>query len=96
MRAILDVVLLVLGLYTWVVIAAAVFSWLYAFGVVNPRNQIVARIGEVLYRITEPAIAPIRRFMPNLGGIDLSPVVLLLLIFLIQNIIIRYVYPYVF
>jgi len=96
MRAILDVVLLVLDLYTWIVIAAAVFSWLYAFGVVNPRNQIVARIGEVLYRITEPAIAPIRRFMPNLGGIDLSPVVLLLLIFLIQNIIIRYVYPYVF
>jgi len=96
MRAILDVVLLVLTMYTYVIIAAAVFSWLYAFGVVNPRNQIVARIGEVLYRITEPVIAPIRRFMPNLGGIDLSPVVVLLLIFLIQNVIGRYVYPYVF
>lgn len=95
MRAILDVVLLVLDLYTWVVIAAAVFSWLYAFNVVNPRNQIVATIGEMLYKLTEPVIRPIRRVMPNLGGIDLSPVVLLLLIFLIQNVIIRYVYPYV-
>ena len=96
MRAILDVVLLVLDLYTWVVIAAAVFSWLYAFNVVNPRNQIVAMIGDVLYKLTEPVIRPIRKVMPNLGGIDLSPVVLLLLIFLIQNVIIRYVYPYVF
>jgi len=96
MRAILDVVLLVLDLYTWVVIAAAVFSWLYAFNVVNPRNQIVAMIGDVLYKLTEPVIRPIRKVMPNLGGIDLSPVVLLLLIFLIQNIIIRYVYPNVF
>ena len=83
-------------MYTYVIIAAAVFSWLYAFGVVNPRNQIVARIGEVLYRITEPVITPIRRFAAGFGGIDLSPVVVLLLIFLIQNVIGRYVYPYVF
>jgi YggT family protein len=96
MRAILDVVLIVLNLYTWVVIAAAVFSWLYAFNVVNPRNNIVATIGNVLYRLTEPVVRPIRRFMPDLGGIDLSPVVLLLLIFLIQNIIVRYIYPNVF
>lgn len=96
MRAILDVILVVLNLYTWVVIAAAVFSWLYAFNVVNPRNQVVGMIGETLYRLTEPLIRPIRRFMPNLGGIDVSPVVLLLLIFLIQNIIVRYIYPNVF
>ena len=56
MRAILDLVLLVLRLYTWVVIASAIFSWLYAFGVVNPRNQFVAMIGRVLYQLTEPAL----------------------------------------
>ena len=96
MRAILDLVLLVLHLYTWVVIASAIFSWLYAFGVVNPRNQFVAMIGRVLYQLTEPALRPIRRYVPSFGGLDLSPVILLLLIFLIERIIIYYVYPYVF
>ncbi len=96
MRAILDVVLLVLGLYKWVVIASAIFSWLYAFGVVNPRNQFVATIGRVLYQLTEPALRPIRRYVPNIGGLDISPVILLLLIFLIERIIIYYIYPNVF
>jgi YggT family protein len=80
----------------WVIIAAAVFSWLYAFNVVNPRNQVVSTIGQFLYNLTEPALRPIRQFMPNLGGIDISPVVLILLIILIQQIIINYIYPYVF
>ena len=96
MRAILDLVLLVLRLYTWVVIASAIFSWLYAFGVVNPRNQFVAMIGRVLYQLTEPALRPIRRYVPNFGGLDISPVILLLLIFLVERIIIYYIYPYVF
>ena len=96
MRAILDLVLLVLHLYTWVVIASAIFSWLYAFNVVNPRNQFVAMIGRVLYQLTEPALRPIRRYVPNFGGLDISPVILLLLIFLIERIIIYYIYPNVF
>ena len=96
MRAILDLVLLVLRLYTWVVIASAIVSWLYAFGVVNPRNQFVAMIGRVLYQLTEPALRPIRRYVPNFGGLDISPVILLLLIFLIERIIIYYIYPNVF
>ena len=96
MRALLDVLLLVLDLYTWIIIASAIFSWLYAFGVVNPRNQFVGTIGKMLYQLTEPALRPIRRFLPNMGGLDLSPIVLLLLIFLIERIIIYYVYPYVF
>ena len=96
MRAILDLVLLVLRLYTWVVIASAIFSWLYAFGVVNPRNQFVAMIGRVLYQLTEPALRPIRRYVPNFGGLDISPVILLLLIFLVERIIIYYIYPNVF
>jgi len=96
MRAILDVVLIVLHIYIWLLIAAAVLSWLVAFNVVNTRNQFVAMVGDFLYRITEPLLAPIRRRMPNLGGIDISPVILILLIFLIESIIVRYIYPNVF
>lgn len=96
MRAILDVVLIALDIYIYVIIASAIFSWLYAFNIVNSSNQVIATIGQVLYNLTEPALRPIRRFMPNLGGVDISPIALLLGIFLIQNIIIRYIYPNVF
>jgi YggT family protein len=96
MRAVLDVILIVLQLYIYLLIAAAVLSWLIAFNVVNTRNQFVAMVSDFLYRITEPALRPLRRIMPNLGGIDLSPVILILLIILIENIIIRYIYPNVF
>ena len=96
MRAILDVVLLALDIYTWIIILSAIFSWLYAFGVVNPRNQFVATIANLLYQVTEPALRPIRRFLPNFGSIDLSPIVLLLIVFLIERVIVYYVYPYVF
>lgn len=96
MRALLDVILLVLQIYVWLLIAAAVLSWLVAFNVVNTRNQVVATVGEFLYRITEPALRPIRSVLPNLGGIDISPIILILLIFFIENVIVRYVYPYVF
>ena len=93
MRAILDIVLIVLDLYIWLLIAAAILSWLIAFNVVNTRNQFVATVGEFLYRITEPALRPIRNMMPNLGGIDISPVILILIIFLIERVIIYYIYP---
>ena len=96
MRSILDIILLVLQLYIWLLIASAVLSWLVAFNVVNTRNQVVATIGEFLQRITEPALRPIRSMMPNLGGIDISAVILILIILLIENVIIRYIYPHVF
>jgi YggT family protein len=76
---------LVLELYAYVLIAMIVFSWLHAFGVVNPRNQAVATIGDVLYRLTEPVLRPIRRILPNLGGLDLSPIVVFLAIFVIRQ-----------
>jgi YggT family protein len=82
-----------LQLYVWILIIAAIFSWLVAFNVVNTRNQIVGMVGEFLYRITEPALRPIRNIMPQLGGIDISPVILILIIFLIERIIIYYIYP---
>jgi YggT family protein len=93
MRSILYVILLVLDLYIWLLIAAAVLSWLVAFNVVNARNQFVAMVGDFLYRITEPILRPLRNMLPNLGGIDLSPVVVILVIILIKDIIVRYIYP---
>jgi YggT family protein len=96
MRAVLDIVLLVLQIYIWLLIAAAVLSWLVAFNVVNTRNQVVHMIGDMLYRLTEPLLRPIRSMLPHLGGIDISPVILILLILLLENVIIRYIYPNVF
>ena len=96
MRALIDVILLALQLYIYLLIASAVLSWLIAFNVVNTRNQAVAMIGDFLFRITEPALRPIRNMLPNLGGIDISPVILILLIILIENIILYYIRPYVF
>ncbi len=96
MRALLDVILLVLQLYIYIVIAAAVLSWLVAFNVVNTRSPVVSVVGNFLYRITEPALRPIRAMLPSLGGIDLSPMVLFLIIILIERVIDYYIYPYVF
>ncbi|ALV26961.1 YggT family protein [Pannonibacter phragmitetus] len=96
MLPILNVVMLVLQLYTYVIIASAIFSWLYAFNVVNMSNQFVATIGQTLYALTEPLLRPIRRVVPSVGGLDLSAIVLLLLIFLLQNVISIYLYPIAF
>jgi YggT family protein len=96
MRALFLVIDLALQLYIWIVIAAAIFSWLVAFNVVNTRNQFVGAIGEFLYRITEPALRPIRNMMPNLGGIDISPVILFLIIAFIRYVIALYILPNVF
>ncbi len=96
MRALLDVISLVLQLYVYLLIASAVLSWLVAFNVVNMRNDFVRAVWDFLYRVTEPALRPIRNILPNLGGIDISPIILLLIIFFIQRVIERYIYPYVF
>jgi YggT family protein len=95
MRAVLEIILLILDLYVWLLIASAILSWLIAFNVVNTRNQLVAGIGEFLYRITEPLLAPIRSIMPNLGGLDISPIILILIIYLIQKLIVYNVMPLV-
>ena len=78
----------VLTLYLYVVIAMAIMSWLIAFNVVNTRNHVVAMIADLLYRVTDPALRPIRNMLPNLGGIDISPVILFLIIIFIQSVII--------
>ena len=96
MRAVLDVILLVLQMYTYVIIVVAIMSWLIAFNVINVYNNVVRTIWDALNAVTEPALRPIRRMLPNFSGLDLSPLVLLLLIFLIQDIIAKYIYPNVF
>jgi YggT family protein len=96
MRALFLVIDLALQLYIWIVIAMAIFSWLVAFNVVNTRNHVVAMIGDFLYRITEPALRPIRNMLPNLGGIDISPVILFLIIVFIRYVIALYILPNVY
>ena len=78
----------ILQLYVYVLIAAAVLSWLIAFNVVNTRNDIVRAIGNALYQMTEPVLRPIRKILPNMGGLDLSPIVVILIIIFIQSVII--------
>ena len=95
MLALIQTVVLALDLYWWIIIASAIFSWLYAFNVVNPRNQFVGTIGTMLYKLTEPALRPIRRFMPDLGGLDISPIILLLILFFIRQFIATTIAPMV-
>jgi YggT family protein len=85
MNALIDTLIYALELYWWVIIAAAIFSWLYAFNVVNSRNQVVNNIGGMLYRLTEPVFRPIRRLLPDLGGVDISPIIVLLIIFFLER-----------
>jgi YggT family protein len=96
MRPLLEVIIYLLWAYWYVVIAAVILSWLIAFNVVNTRNQIVAMIADFLYRLTEPVFRPIRQFMPNLGGIDFSPLIVLLILYIIERSIVLYIYPNVF
>jgi YggT family protein len=81
-------------LVVWVVIASAIMSWLVAFGVVNTRNQFIRMVVETLYRLTEPLLLPIRRMLPNLGGVDISPVVLLVGLYFVQYAFNYYIAPY--
>ncbi len=83
----------VIDIYTWVVIAGAIVSWLVAFGVINVNNQFIRMVVDVLYRLTEPVLRPIRRILPNLGGVDISPVILLLGLFFLRSLLWEYVWP---
>jgi YggT family protein len=78
--ALFELIFVLIRLYFWAIILAAVFSMLTAFGVLDTRNRLVWSIGDFLYRVTEPALRPIRNFLPNFGGIDISPMIALLLI----------------
>ncbi len=78
-------ILELLNLYMWAVIIGVVLSWLVAFNVVNTSNRFIYLVGDFLHRITEPALRRIRRYIPNLGGLDISPVILIVLIMFTQR-----------
>lgn len=80
----------VLSIFLWIIILQVIMSWLIAFNVINTSNRFVYMVGDFLYRITEPVMRPIRRILPNLGGIDLSPLVVLLLIYFARNLLSEY------
>ena len=84
-----DIVNYILDLFKWAVILAAVFSTLVSFGVLDTRNRLVWTVGDFLARVTEPALRPIRNAMPNFGGLDLSPLVLIVLIWVLQAVLAR-------
>jgi YggT family protein len=95
MYALFQTIDLALSIFTWILIGSAIFSWLYAFNVINSSNRFVAMLGQFLYNVTEPVLRPIRRFMPDLGGIDISPIVVLLIIFFLRSFLWNSVYPLV-
>ena len=87
MLPLIGFLVLVIDLYIWVIIAGAILSWLIAFNVVNTSNRFVYSVAETLYRLTEPALRPIRGIIPNLGGIDISPVILILFLLFIRDVV---------
>ena len=96
MIAIFYLVLQILKIYTYVVIANVIISWLIAFNVLNTSNRFVYSILELTYRLTDPILNRIRRFLPNLGAFDISPIILLLLIWFIEMCMKLYVAPIIF
>jgi YggT family protein len=94
MNALLWLIDTLIDIYIWLLIAQAVLSWLLAFGIVNRHNQIVAMVADMLWRLTEPALRPIRSFLPNLGGIDISPVILILLLVFLRRLLVFDIAPH--
>ena len=90
MQSLLGLISAVIQLYTFIIIGQVIVSWLVAFNVINMTNQFVYTVSNTLYRVTEPALQPIRRFLPNMGGLDVSPVILLLLLYFVQNLLHEY------
>ena len=86
---VLNLMLTVVDLYIWVVIISVILGWLVSFKVVNISNRFVYMVGDFTYRATEPALKPIRNVMPNLGGIDVSPIALILLLVFLKNVLVR-------
>ena len=96
MIAIFYLAIQILKLYSYVVIANVIIRWLIAFNVLNTQNRFVYSILELTYRLTDPILNRIRRFLPNLGTLDISPVILLLLIWFIEMCMKLYIAPMIF
>ncbi len=96
MIAIFYLALQILKIYSYVVIANIVISWLIAFNILNTQNRFVYSVLEMTYRLTDPILNKIRRFLPNLGSLDISPVILLLLIWFVEMCMKLYIAPLIF
>jgi len=86
---VLKLLVTVIDLYVWIVVIGVILSWLVAFNVINSSNRFVYMVGEFIHRATEPALRPIRNILPVMGGFDLSPVALILVLILIQDVLVR-------
>ena len=87
MVALVNLLSNIITIYIWILILAVVISWLISFNIVNTSNRFVAVAAEFLFRATEPALRPIRRVLPNLGGLDISPVILILLLYFLRDLL---------
>ena len=85
----IEILVYAIQIYIWLVIISAIMSWLIAFNVINTGNSFVYQVGRALYQLTNPALRPIRRLLPNLGGIDISPVILILLLYFVQRLLLQ-------
>ena len=96
MKSILILLDSVVSIYIWILIINAVLSWLIAFNILNTSNRLVYSLLDVSYKMTDPLLRPIRNFLPNLGGIDISPVVLILILMFLRNLVFEYLAPTMF
>ncbi len=93
MKSLLILVDSVVTIYIWILIINAILSWLIAFNILNTSNRLVYSLLDVSYKMTDPLLRPIRNFLPNLGGIDISPVVLILLLMFARNLVFEFLAP---
>ena len=96
MQAFLWLISTVIELFIWCLIISAILSWLIAFNVLNTSNRLVYSLLDISYKMTDPLLRPIRNFLPNLGGIDISPVILILLLMFLRNLIFEFFAPTMF
>jgi YggT family protein len=90
MHPILWLILTILDIYFWILIAMVVMSWLVAFNIINNHNNFVRQVNYALFRLTEPVLAPIRRFLPDLGGLDISPIIAIIALQFIRYLVVYY------
>jgi len=96
MKSILILLDSVVSIYIWILIINAILSWLIAFSVLNTSNRLVYSLLDISYKLTDPLLRPIRSFLPNLGSVDISPVVLILLLMFGRNLIFEFLAPSMF
>ena len=96
MKSILILLDSVVSIYIWILIINAILSWLIAFNVLNTSNRLVYSVLDISYKLTDPLLRPIRNFLPNLGNIDISPVVLILLLMFVRNLVFEFLAPSMF